>query len=202
MKHFRWNHQKNAELKDERDISFEQIVLAIEEDGLLDTITHQNIERYPNQSVFVVLFEGYVYLVPFVEEVEFYFLKTVIPSRKATRDYLQGVNNMRKIKLDDYEKEILDAYDKGEMKSAITSKSELEKYRSAARETFIKDRRVNIRLSTPDLMDIQERAIEEGIPYQTLIACVLHKYVCGRLVEIPSRLTTRSISRAKKLRAD
>jgi len=202
MKHFRWNHQKNAELKDERDISFEQIVLAIEEDGLLDTITHQNIERYPNQSVFVVLFEGYVYLVPFVEEVEFYFLKTVIPSRKATRDYLQGVNNMRKIKLDDYEKEILDAYDKGEMKSAITSKSELEKYRSAARETFIKDRRVNIRLSTPDLMDIQERAIEEGIPYQTLIASVLHKYVCGRLVEIPSRLTTRSISRAKKLRAD
>jgi len=202
MKHFRWNHQKNAELKDERDISFEQIVLAIEEDGLLDTITHQNIERYPNQSVFVVLFEGYVYLVPFVEEVEFYFLKTVIPSRKATRDYLQGVNNMRKIKLDDYEKEILDAYDKGEMKSAITSKSELEKYRSAARETFIKDRRVNIRLSTPDLMDIQERAIEEGIPYQTLIASVLHKYVSGRLVEIPSRLTTRSISRAKKLRAD
>ncbi len=89
MKHFRWNHQKNAELKNERDISFEQIVLAIEGDGLLDTITHPNLKRYPNQSVFVVVFEGYVYLVPFVEEAEFYFLKTVIPSRKATRDYLQ-----------------------------------------------------------------------------------------------------------------
>ena len=89
MKHFRWNHEKNATLKNERDISFEQIVLAIEENGLLDTISHPNLERYPNQSVFVVAFEGYVYLVPFVEEAEFYFLKTVIPSRKATRDYLQ-----------------------------------------------------------------------------------------------------------------
>lgn len=89
MKHFRWNHQKNLELKNERDISFEQIVLAIEGDGLLDTISHPNAEKYPNQSVFVVAFEGYVYLVPFVEEAEFYFLKTVIPSRKATRDYLQ-----------------------------------------------------------------------------------------------------------------
>ncbi len=88
MKLFRWNHQKNAELKSERDISFEQIVLAIEGDGLLDCITHPNLEKYPNQSIFVVTFEDYVYLVPFVEEAEFYFLKTVIPSRKATRDYL------------------------------------------------------------------------------------------------------------------
>jgi len=103
-----------------------------------------------------------------------------------------------KIKLDTYEKEILEAYEKGEMISIITSKSDLEKYRSAARETFIKDRRVNIRLSTPDLLDIQERAIEEGVPYQTLIASVLHKYVSGRLIEIPSRLTTRSAGRAKK----
>ncbi len=108
---------------------------------------------------------------------------------------------MKKMKLDAYEKEILDAYEKGEMKSTITSTSELEKYRSAARETFIKDRRVNIRLSTPDLKDIQERAIEEGVPYQTLIASVLHKYVSGRLIETPSRLTTRSTSRARKLRA-
>jgi hypothetical protein len=89
MRQFRWNHQKNAELKNEREISFEQIILAIEGDGLLDTIRHTNVDKYPNQSVFVVVFEGYVYLVLFVEEDDFYFLKTVIPSRKATRDYLQ-----------------------------------------------------------------------------------------------------------------
>jgi hypothetical protein len=89
MKQFRWNHEKNAELKSEREISFEQIVLAIEGDGLLDTIRHPNLDKYPNQYVFAVAIEDYVYLVPFVEEAEFYFLKTVIPSRKATRDYLQ-----------------------------------------------------------------------------------------------------------------
>jgi predicted DNA binding CopG/RHH family protein len=97
-----------------------------------------------------------------------------------------------KTKLDAYEQELLDAYEKGDMKSIINSKSDLEKYRAAARATFIKDRRVNIRISTPDLMDIQERAAEEGVPYQTLIASVLHKFVSGRLIEKPSRLTSRS----------
>jgi hypothetical protein len=88
MKHFRWNHQKNTELKAERDITFEQMVLAIESDGLLDVVQHPNTDKYPNQLIFVVAYEGYVYLVPFVEESEYYFLKTIIPSRKAKRDYL------------------------------------------------------------------------------------------------------------------
>ncbi len=88
MKHFRWNHQKNASLKTDCSISFEQIVLAIESHGLLDIIKHPNSERYPNQCILVVHFDGYVYLVPFVEESESFFLKTIIPSRKATKDYL------------------------------------------------------------------------------------------------------------------
>jgi predicted DNA binding CopG/RHH family protein len=103
---------------------------------------------------------------------------------------------MKKRKLSD-ENEILDVYEKGELKSISPSKAELNKYRQAARATFVKDRRVNIRLSSPDLMDIQARAAEEGVPYQTLIASVLHKFVSGRLVEKPSRLTLRSSGRAK-----
>ena len=103
-----------------------------------------------------------------------------------------------KKKYDKFESEMLEAYEKGELTSIAPSKAELEKFRSAARETFVKDRRVNIRLSSLDLMDIQARALEEGIPYQTLIASVLHKFVSGRLVEKPSRLTTRSIRTAKK----
>ena len=89
MKPFRWNHDKNEVLKKDRDISFEEIVLAIEADGLLDGRQHPNPDKYPNQSILVVALEGYIYLVPYVEEQDFYFLKTVIPSRKATRDYLQ-----------------------------------------------------------------------------------------------------------------
>jgi hypothetical protein len=88
MKPFRWNHEKNEALKIERSISFEEVVLAIEADGLLDELRHPNPEKYPNQSVFVVALDGYVYLVPYVVEPDYYFLKTVIPSRKATRDYL------------------------------------------------------------------------------------------------------------------
>ena len=88
MKPFRWSHEKNEALKIKRSISFEEIALAIEADGLLDELRHPNPEKYPNQSVLVVALDAYVYLVPYVEEPDYYFLKTVIPSRKATRGYL------------------------------------------------------------------------------------------------------------------
>lgn len=85
-------------------------------------------------------------------------------------------------KIDKYELEVLSAYEKGQLKSVAT-KAELAKFKAAARATAIKDRRVNIRLSSGDLNDIQVKALEEGVPYQTLIASVLHKYVTGRLAE-------------------
>lgn len=88
MKPFRWNHPKNESLKIERSISFEEIVLAIEAGGLLDELSHPKPDKYPNQFVLVVALDDYAYLVPYVEEVDYYFLKTIIPSRKATRDYL------------------------------------------------------------------------------------------------------------------
>lgn len=103
-------------------------------------------------------------------------------------------------KLDAYEEELLTAYEKGELKSASPSKADLTKFKAAATATFIKDRRINIRLSSPDLMDIQARALEEGIPYQTFIASVLHKYASGRLVEKPSSLTPRATGRSDKRR--
>ena len=88
MKPFRWGPEKNEQLKLERGVSFEQIVVAVEAGGLLDILAHPNQARYPNQRVLVVASDGYAYLVPFVEQEDHYFLKTVIPSRKATRDYL------------------------------------------------------------------------------------------------------------------
>ena len=104
-------------------------------------------------------------------------------------------------KLDRYERELLGSYEKGTLVSARPTKAQLTAFRDAARATFIKDRRVNIRLSAADLLDIQARAYEEGIPYQTLIASVLHKYVSGRLQEKRSRLTTRSTQTRAKARA-
>ena len=98
-------------------------------------------------------------------------------------------------KLDKEEKELLTAFEKGKLKSTSPSRAKLAKFKAAASATFIKDRRINIRLSTPDLMDIQARALEEGIPYQTFIASVLHKYASGRLYERESSLQPRSTKR-------
>ena len=88
MKPFRWGPEKNEQLKLERGVSFEQMVVAVEAGGLLDILAHPNKSKYRNQKVLVVSSDGYAYLVPFVEEEDHFFLKTVIPSRKATRDYL------------------------------------------------------------------------------------------------------------------
>ena len=88
MKPFRWSPEKNEQLQLDRGISFENIVVAIESGGLLDILAHPNLAKYPNQKVLVVASDGYAYLVPFVEKDDHFFLKTVIPSRKATRDHL------------------------------------------------------------------------------------------------------------------
>ena len=88
-------------------------------------------------------------------------------------------------KLDAYEADLLNAYEAGKLTS-VASKSELAKFKTAARSTAVKDKRVNIRLSSGDLSDIQIQALKEGVPYQTLIASVLHKYVTGRLTETRS----------------
>ncbi|GLR25081.1 hypothetical protein [Limnobacter litoralis] len=72
MKPFRWNHEKNEVLKSERSISFEEIVLAIEADGVLDNLNHPNSNKYPGQSILVVALNGYAYLVPYVEEPEYF----------------------------------------------------------------------------------------------------------------------------------
>ncbi len=94
MKSFRWNPQKNETISEQLGISFERIVVAIEAGGLLDILAHPNQAKYSSQHVLVVSCDNYAYLVPFVEEETYFFLKTVIPSRKATRDYLnQGETN-------------------------------------------------------------------------------------------------------------
>ena len=94
MKSFRWNPLKNETISEQLGISFERIVVAIEAGGLLDILAHPNQAKYPRQHVLVVSCDNYAYLVPFVEEETYFFLKTVIPSRKATRDYLnQGETN-------------------------------------------------------------------------------------------------------------
>lgn len=88
MKEFRFDNNKNELLKAERDISFEEILIAIDNGKLIDILEHRNKKKYKNQKIFVVEVQKYAYLVPFVENDTEIFLKTIIPSRKATRIYL------------------------------------------------------------------------------------------------------------------
>lgn len=88
MKRFNWNREKNEQLRSERGISFEEVIFHIEHGDVLDILEHPNQERYQGQRIFVVAVEEYVHLVPFVEDKSEVFLKTIIPSRKATKKYL------------------------------------------------------------------------------------------------------------------
>ena len=88
MKPFRWAADKNDLLKQKRGVSFEEITVAVEAGALLEIVPHPNTTKYPRQKIMVVEVAGYAYLVPFVEAEDHFFLKTIIPSRKATRDFI------------------------------------------------------------------------------------------------------------------
>lgn len=88
MKYFDWDPEKNEQLIRERGVSFEQILIAIEGNYLLDIVEHPDKLKYPSQRIFIVQIEDYAYLVPFVENEEKIFFRTIIPSRKATKKYI------------------------------------------------------------------------------------------------------------------
>ena len=90
MKSINWNPEKNRKLIEERGISFEEVVFCLQSGGLLDDISHPNTEKYAHQRMFVVAINEYAYLIPYVESDVEIFLKTIVPSRKATKHYLGG----------------------------------------------------------------------------------------------------------------
>ena len=85
-----WDKGKSNKLKEERNICFEDIVVALAEGGLMDLIDHPHQDKYPGQKIMVISWAEYIYLVPCVKTKNGYFLKTIFPSRKAKRDYIQG----------------------------------------------------------------------------------------------------------------
>jgi uncharacterized DUF497 family protein len=89
MKLFDWDPEKNQHLIEERGVSFEEVIFHLQSDGLLDDIAHPNQKDYAHQRIFIVAIESYAYLVSYVESDEQIFLKTIIPSRKATKHYLE-----------------------------------------------------------------------------------------------------------------
>ena len=181
MKYFDWDNAKNAKLRAERGIGFEDFVFHIERGDVLDILDHPNPSRYAGQRIFVIRREDYVCLVPFVEDEHIVFLKT---SSRVARRRSSTWPRSPTMKLDADQKELLDSVERGEWKSAKGGKRERARYSRYAKATFRKDGRLNIRVSSKDLEAIQKRALAEGLPYQTLISSLLHKYASGRLKEV------------------
>ena len=103
---------------------------------------------------------------------------------------------MQKMKLDKEEQDVLDSFERGEWRPVAHREREIARHMQYAKNTLAKDKRVNIRISSKDLEEIQAIAVEDGLPYQTLMSSVLHRYISGRFVENGSRTTGRSV-RAK-----
>lgn len=171
-----WNQEKNRQLIKERGISFEQIACLIEDGGVLDLVDYHNVDQYSHH----IDVNGYAYLVPLIEDEEKYFLITIIPSRKATKQYLKGGND-EKNNLTKEEKDLVSSFEKGEWTTVKSYDREVKKLRQSARDTMKKDERITVRLTKADLRGIRQRAANEGIPYQTLISSLIHKYVVGSL---------------------
>ncbi len=90
MKTIRWNQEKNKKLQKERGITFEMVLVSIQKGNLLDDVEHPNKVKYPNQRMMIVKIDNYAFLIPYINSSSELFLKTIIPSRKATKKYLGG----------------------------------------------------------------------------------------------------------------
>ena len=176
---FKWNIEKNKLLYKTRGITFDEVVQAISEGYGVSDVPHWNKKKYPKQRIMVVMINNYAYLVPYIRDGEDYFLKTIIPSRKANKR-IEGkamINSKNINQLNNEELKILDAYEKGKLNGNPVSGSMI----LAAKETMKKNKNINIRISENDLQSIKLLAAKEGMPYQTLIGSIIHKYAAGYL---------------------
>ncbi len=89
MSHFDWNEEKNSQLKETRKVGFEDVVTAFREGRLIDVIDHPNQKKYKGQKIMFLIINDYVYAVPYIEDSDKFFLKTIYPSRTATQKYLK-----------------------------------------------------------------------------------------------------------------
>ena len=183
MKYLNWSPEKNEVFKVRRGISFEEIALLIESGHI------PGIEENPgrsNQQIYILEIEDYAFIVPFVEKDNEIFLKTAFPSRKYKALWFKGgIMNKINIKafepIDEEERDLMESIEKDEWRSIKHIEKEKEKAIAAAQNTLKKDKRINLRLTQKDYHQIQVKAIEEGIPYQTLISSIIHKYLNGSL---------------------
>jgi len=177
-----WNPAKNEILKEQRGVDFNDVLIAIMENRVLDVVTHMNKDKYPNQRMMIIAIDNYIYVVPFVTDGDkTIFLKTIYPGvgQRCIILIKRRDQTMKKNKfdyIDSEEKEVMESFDKGEFVSVKDKDKVIRELKASAKNTIAKTRLVSIRLSEKDLVKIKAKSIETGIPYQTLIGSVLHQF--------------------------
>ena len=180
---FDWSTEKNQQLTEQRGVSFELVVSAIEQGGLVDVLEHPNQDRYPGQLIYVVEIDEYLHLVPYVTQPDGHAFSEDDHTQPEGDERLSEEEAIVNDKMSAEERDILDRFQRDELRSAPGAEQEIEAARQAARNTFKKTKRVNLRVTERDFNLAHSRAREEGIPYQTLLSSVIHKYLSGRLTE-------------------
>ena len=194
MKRMDLNPEKNRELRADRDrnICFEDIVAAVESGGLLDDVEHPNIEKYPGQRLLVVALNDYVYAVPYVETADGIFLKTAFPESEAESSlhaFAKTAGGALPMTMDPKvgrflnaeEAELIETFEKGAapLVGALTTERRTE-IEAMARSTMADERtKISLRVPKRDLTKLKSRALQEGVPYQTLINALIRRYVSG-----------------------
>jgi len=167
MSRFDWSEEKNVFLEQTRGISFDDVMVGIENGQVLDVIRHPNRNRYPGQNIIVL---------------------NSHPQSQSNKGVSVMTNTIR---FDAEEEQILQDFERGEFQRIPNLEEEKKELEASARKTLQKDKRINIRISSRDLEALQRRALEEGLPYQSLVSSVLHKYVSGGLKDISANKTDR-----------
>ena len=177
---YAFDPEKNAWLIRERGVSFEQMIALIEGGKVIQVLEHPDKERYPEQLLYEVDVNGYVHVVPVVRARSDPVSQDNLSEPKGDQETHEGRARMKKAEFyDDEERKLITAYERGEFKPVKNQKEAKRTAVQAAKRYTRKDARINIRLSSADLEMLKQRAVEEGLPYQSLIASVLHKYVSG-----------------------
>ena len=186
MKTINWDTKKAEILRNDNgrgNVSFEDCVIALEEGRILDDILNPS-KKYPDQRMFVLGINNYAYIVPYVETNNEIFLKTVFPSKAYRNLFNLGkvMKNIPKVTnyIDDDEKQLIEAIERDDYqvgRSALTS-DRLQELQAGARAKMNEERApISLRIPKTDLSRLKTRAMQEGIPYQTLINSILHKSV-------------------------
>ena len=189
-RHITFDSVKNAKLRRERGVDFDTVLSALENNAIYRVTQHPNPEKYPHQFVCEVVIGDYIYIVPFVLQGEhgIFFQNSVREpqSDKKTQKDDPMKKNDRYAFEDEADIEAIEAFERGELvpvKNQAAMKAMLKE--AAINYRKKKEARINIRLPETDLEGLKLRAEEEGMPYQTLIASILHKFVTGRLTSKP-----------------